>query len=307
MPEHGQSVTRRLHCDDDGSERGSRLDPLRECCGDCAPHVSSRSATSPRDDGEATRNSVNSGPRYRRSGGGHVDAERVASTSGAQRALPGRHGTAGERTDRGFGRAVRAVLCGVTSTFCARLGSEARVREQPQIRPGRVQPFGQRRRTVGVASGAGRGGGLLEKYRFMSPAWIKMAQDQIAGVLAGEDLRGIDFTLCEEFTGAPDDLRPEGAATIGFFVRVADDSVEVGDHPTDDADFKIVSDYEDALAIAHDPDAPVAQQSMMEARMAEGRLKIVGNPTDVPAILAGLDIHRLLLSARCSTKTAYWL
>jgi hypothetical protein len=130
----------------------------------------------------------------------------------------------------------------------------------------------------------------------MSPAWIKMAQDQIAGVLAGQDLRGIDFTLCEEFTGAPDDLRPEGAATIGFFVRVADDSVEVGDHPTDDADFKIVSDYEDALAIAHDPDAPVAQQSMMEARMAEGRLKIVGNPTDVPAILAGLDIHRLLSS-----------
>jgi hypothetical protein len=136
----------------------------------------------------------------------------------------------------------------------------------------------------------------LETYRFMSPAWIKMAQDQIAGALAGQDLRGIDFTLCEEFTDAPDDLRPEGAATIGFFVRVADNSVEVGDHPTDDADFTIVSDYEDALAIARDPDAPVAQQSMMEARMAEGRLKVVGNPADVPAMLAGLDIHRLLSS-----------
>ncbi len=136
----------------------------------------------------------------------------------------------------------------------------------------------------------------MEKYGFMSPAWIKMAQEQISRVLAGEDLRGIDFTLCEEFTGAPDDLRREGAATIGFFVRVEGGRVEVGDHPTDDADFKIVSDYEDALAIARDPDAPVAQQTMMEARLAEGRLKIVGDPKDVPAILAGLDIHRLLSS-----------
>jgi hypothetical protein len=77
---------------------------------------------------------------------------------------------------------------------------------------------------------------------------------------------------------------------------VEDGRFEVGDHPTDDADFKIVSDYEDALAVARDPDAPVAQQSMMEARIAEGRLKIVGNPIDVPPILAGLDIHRLLSS-----------
>ena len=136
----------------------------------------------------------------------------------------------------------------------------------------------------------------MEKYRFMSQAWIKMAQEQIAGVLAGEDLRGIDFTLCEEFTDAPEGLRPEGATTIGFFVRVVDDRVEVGDHPIDDADLKIVSDYEDAHAVALDPDAPVAQQSMMEERLAEGRLEIVGDPTDVPAILADLDIHRLLSS-----------
>ncbi len=129
----------------------------------------------------------------------------------------------------------------------------------------------------------------------MSPPWIEMAQDQIASVLGGQDLSGIEFTLCEEFTGAPEDLR-QGAATIGFFVRVADGRVEVGDHPTDDADFKVVSDYEDALAIARDPDAPVAQQSMMEARLAEGRLKIMGNPADVPAVLAGLDVHRLLSS-----------
>jgi hypothetical protein len=130
----------------------------------------------------------------------------------------------------------------------------------------------------------------------MSPAWIEMAREQITGALADEDLRGIDFTLCEEFTSPPDDLRRESEAAIGFFVRVANGRVEVGDHPIDDADFKVVSTYEDALSIARKPDAPVAQQTVMEERIAEGRLEIVGNPSDVPAPLAELDIHRLLSS-----------
>jgi hypothetical protein len=136
----------------------------------------------------------------------------------------------------------------------------------------------------------------MEKYRFMSPAWIEMAREQITKVLAGKELGGVDFTLCEEFTGPPDELRREGAATIGFFVRVIDGRLEVGDHPTDDADLRIVSDYADALSIARDPDAPAAQQKVMEERMAAGRLKIVGDSSDVPPMLAELDIHRLLSS-----------
>jgi hypothetical protein len=136
----------------------------------------------------------------------------------------------------------------------------------------------------------------MEKFRFMSRAWIEMAREQIIKSFAGTDLRGIDFTLCEEFTDAPEDLRPEGARTIGFVVRIDDGNVEVEGQPTDDCDFRVVSDYEDALAIARDPDAPVAQPTMMEQRLAEGRLEIVGNPADVPAAIAQLDIHRLLSS-----------
>lgn len=136
----------------------------------------------------------------------------------------------------------------------------------------------------------------MEKFRFMSPAWIEMAREQIVESLTGTDLEGVNFTLCEEFTNPPDDLRRESASTIGFVVRIVDGRVEVGDQPTDDCDFRVVSDYEDALAIARDPDAPVAQPSMMERRIAEGRLRIVGDPAAVPATLAGLDIHRLLSS-----------
>jgi hypothetical protein len=75
----------------------------------------------------------------------------------------------------------------------------------------------------------------VERFRYMSPAWIEMAREQITKVLAGTDLGGINFTLCEEFTSPPEDLRPEGASTIGFFVRIRDGGVEVGDQPTHDA------------------------------------------------------------------------
>ena len=136
----------------------------------------------------------------------------------------------------------------------------------------------------------------MEKFRFMSPAWIEMAREQITTSLTGVDLGGVNFTLCEEFTNPPDDVRREGASTIGFVVRFVDGTIEVVGEPTGDCDFRVVSDYEDALAIARDPDAPVAQPSMMEQRLAEGRLKIVRNPADIPAALAGLDIPRLLSS-----------
>ena len=130
----------------------------------------------------------------------------------------------------------------------------------------------------------------------MSPAWIEMAREAITNLLVARDLRGIDYTLCEEFTNPPEHLRREGAATIGFYVRVADRQVEVGDHPIDDADVKIVSDYEDALAVAREPEAPAAEQEAVAERMAAGKLKIEGNPADMPSMFVELDIHKLLAS-----------
>jgi hypothetical protein len=138
----------------------------------------------------------------------------------------------------------------------------------------------------------------------MSRDWIDMARASVTDALADADLTDVDFSLCEEFTDPPRDLRPDGRrdgrpdgeTTIGFFVRVDHGRVEVGDHPIDDADLKIVSTYDDALTIARDPDAPAADESEMRKRLTEGRLQILGDPSAVPEPLAKLDIHRLLAS-----------
>ena len=70
--------------------------------------------------------------------------------------------------------------------------------------------------------------------------------------------------------------------------------MEVGDRPINDADCTIVSDYTDALSVARDPEAAAADPAVMAEGMAAGRLKIIGDPSAAPAVLAELNIHKLL-------------
>jgi hypothetical protein len=134
----------------------------------------------------------------------------------------------------------------------------------------------------------------LDKFEFLSPGWIEMARRQIVLALQDKDLGSIQYTLCEEFTNPPEYLRRQGEGTAGFYVRIANGLVEVGDHPIDDADLKVVSDYTDALEVARDPGAPAADPKVVQERIAAGRVRIIGDPSSLPSALAEADIHRLL-------------
>ena len=132
------------------------------------------------------------------------------------------------------------------------------------------------------------------RYEFLSPPWIEMARAEITDALSSAgDLDVEPYTLSEEFTDPPPHLRPDGG-TIGFFVRVGRGRVEVGDRPEPGADCRVVSDYADALVVARDPDAGAADPEEAERRMATGKLRIIGDPWQMPMVLRQLDIHRLL-------------
>lgn len=131
-------------------------------------------------------------------------------------------------------------------------------------------------------------------HEFMSPPWVAMAGREITNALAESDLDDVEpFTLSEEFTDPPRHLRRDGD-TIGFFVRVAQAHVEGGDRPDPNADCRVISDYADALAVARDPESGSADPAEAERRIAEGRLRIEGDPALMPAVLQQLDLHRLL-------------
>lgn len=134
----------------------------------------------------------------------------------------------------------------------------------------------------------------MTRHEFVGPAWIGMARERITAALAGEDLDGVTFSLCEEFTDPPSHLRRPGAGTIGFCLRIAGGRVEVDDRPGTDVDLRVVSDYADALAVARDPDAAAADPAEAERRMRAGRLAVHGDPSRMPPALAALDLHRML-------------
>jgi len=132
------------------------------------------------------------------------------------------------------------------------------------------------------------------RYEFMSPSWIAMARREITKALSARNLDVQPFTLSEEFTDPPEHLRRE-FDTIGFSVRVGEGRVEVGDQPDPDADCRIITDYADALSVARDPEVAAVDPAEAERRIAEGRLRIEGDPARIPAVLQEVDIHRLLV------------
>jgi hypothetical protein len=134
----------------------------------------------------------------------------------------------------------------------------------------------------------------LEKYELASPEWVTMLRGLVEEGLAGEDLAGINFTMCEEFTDPPAHLRRPGSATIGFYVRIENGEVVVGDHPID-ATFKLVGDYAAMREYALrpfsptqlDPDTAAMRQRMIE----EGKLRVVGARADWPPVTSQRDLH----------------
>jgi hypothetical protein len=134
----------------------------------------------------------------------------------------------------------------------------------------------------------------LEKYELASPEWVTMLRGLVEEGLAGEDLAGINFSLCEEFTNPPAHLRRPGSATIGFYVRIEDGEIEVGDHPID-ASFKLVGDYAAMREYALRPFSPTNLDSdtaaLRQRMIDEGKLLVVGARADWPPATSQLDLH----------------
>lgn len=150
-----------------------------------------------------------------------------------------------------------------------------------------------RRRQMATSGALADAGAEGRRHEFMSSAWIAMARHEISRALTGRELGGTRFTLSEEFADAPPHLRA-GDDTIGFSVRIVDGAVEVEDRPDPHADLRVISNYADALAVARDPNTASQDPADASRRIDEGRLRIVGDPNQMPPALQELDIHALL-------------
>lgn len=139
---------------------------------------------------------------------------------------------------------------------------------------------------------------MSEKLEFASADWVSAMRSIIEGKL-GEgkvDLTGIAYSFCEEFTDPPEHLRVGGSKSIGWYFRIGDGRVEVGQGVLDDADVKIVADYATVLPLARtvfadDPQAAAQAAKLMEEAAASGKIRREGDATAAAAIPALATIH----------------
>ena len=113
------------------------------------------------------------------------------------------------------------------------------------------------------------------KYEFCSDAWIAAAREFIERRSQGADLAGISVTFNEVFTDPPAHLDPEGAGRIGWYLRIADNRIEVSPGILAEADVRATVDYRMVLPAARrlSTDLPLdeeAQNALAASIQREG-------------------------------------
>lgn len=135
---------------------------------------------------------------------------------------------------------------------------------------------------------------VYDKFEFASPEWVDMLRELIVTGLAGQDLSGVDFVLCEEYTNPPEHLRRPGSDSIGLRISVTNGEIQVTDEvvPGGQTTKKLICDYGWAKRYAmRFPDPKLRDQLMAEGLM---RVEGEGDTSKLPAFWLELDTTSLI-------------
>jgi hypothetical protein len=143
---------------------------------------------------------------------------------------------------------------------------------------------------------------MEKKFEFCSKEWVSLLAQLLRDGLVGENLAGIDFTFCEEFVRPPQHLLRQGSQSIGFFYRIREGELEVGDGPLadDETTVKIIADYKTALPLAqrtHAENNMVTgkdRDQRTRERIASGELRMKGNFSQLIPVVEKLGLHDII-------------
>lgn len=137
----------------------------------------------------------------------------------------------------------------------------------------------------------------MEKVEFLSPEWMQLLRAIVIEGLAGKDLSGIEYSLCEVYKNVPAHLRRGAGPDIAFFVRIHAGKIEFGDHALADATFSVVADHASmapwvCLTHAETKERAGVEATVLMGRMiADGQMQVAGDLSARPACLAALNLH----------------
>jgi hypothetical protein len=129
------------------------------------------------------------------------------------------------------------------------------------------------------------------------PTWMTKLHETFVAALrmAGDDARGVDFSIAEEYRDPPPDLAPPDGAALGWTCRIVDGTVvEFSSVPRSDVDCRVALDFPvfeelAAAVIGADPKKQRWMQERQEAAIADGTMAVTGSLDNAPPCLA--DVH----------------
>ena len=132
-----------------------------------------------------------------------------------------------------------------------------------------------------------------ETFEFLGPEWLAAVQ-RIAERLLGQlDAAELDFAVSEELTNPPAGRAQTSSGTLGWFLRIRDGAIEIGDQPLPDADVRVVADYNTHHDLsrriwAGDAEAMAASKTIREQATNDGRLRVEGGLAQAPDVVRQL-------------------
>jgi hypothetical protein len=133
------------------------------------------------------------------------------------------------------------------------------------------------------------------KVEFAGTAWIEIARAALEELVAAHGNTGSRFSLCEVFTDAPLSIAATGTTAWHFYVDGTTVVVATGE--VDDADVKIVTDYQGVLPTARQYYTPEVLAERAARPPGEGFDSVQGDMSLVPDYLVELHNRLSLITA----------
>jgi hypothetical protein len=134
-----------------------------------------------------------------------------------------------------------------------------------------------------------------QQFELGTEEWVQVYADLYDEALVNVDLSGVNFSACEEYLAPPPHLLAEGRTSLGYVWRIVDGQFRMQAGVAQDVDLKVTANWDLIRTIATLRYAVPAEfeefQRVAQQAMAEGRLRVVGDPASRPAVLAQVDLH----------------
>jgi hypothetical protein len=124
----------------------------------------------------------------------------------------------------------------------------------------------------------------MTKVEFASPEWFDALRTMFSAYAATAPA-GMDFSVCEVFTGVPRHLDKDGSGTIAWHCRITPGRFDFAFGESDAVDMKTVTDYQFILPFARmklGPDTQEEYQKQMQGGLESGKIRRAGDGSKAP-------------------------